>query len=182
MHKEALDVVKNRLAQVLTKELGGLVGSLQFLKSMRWNSATTFSRPVRWLLAFHGRTLLPFSFADLTAQRQTRGLRTSGPVEISSAHDYRCIHLCSQSEFNPCWTAPRLDWLLTDKRLNEQLSGREETHLAGEIRNVWGLIDGVAGASPDAKMFRVQSVVSVARKPFILLQGELEVAGHHLGP
>ena len=53
--------------QVLTEELGGLVGALSFTRSMRWNSSTAFSRPVRWLLALHGSTVLPFSFAGLQA-------------------------------------------------------------------------------------------------------------------
>lgn len=53
--------------QVLTEELGGLVGSLSFTRSMRWNGGTAFSRPVRWLLALHGSTILPFSFAGLQA-------------------------------------------------------------------------------------------------------------------
>lgn len=77
------------LAQVLTKELGTLVGSLQFLKSMRWNSSTSFSRPVRWLLAFHGKTHLPFTFAGLQAQPASRGLRQLADLEVSSADDYR---------------------------------------------------------------------------------------------
>ena len=53
--------------QVLTEELGSLVGALSFTRSMRWNSSTAFSRPVRWLLALHGSTVLPFSFAGLQA-------------------------------------------------------------------------------------------------------------------
>ena len=53
--------------QVLTEELGGLVGALSFTRSMRWNSSTAFSRPVRWLLALHGSTVLPFQFAGLQA-------------------------------------------------------------------------------------------------------------------
>ena len=75
--------------QVLTKELGTLVGSLQYLKSMRWNSPTSFSRPVRWLLAFHGKTLLPFSFAGLRAQPNSRGLRQLADLAVTSADDYR---------------------------------------------------------------------------------------------
>lgn len=53
--------------QVLTEELGGLVGALSFTRSMRWNSGTAFSRPVRWLLALHGSTVLPFQYAGLQA-------------------------------------------------------------------------------------------------------------------
>lgn len=75
--------------QVLTKQLGGLLSSLQFLKSMRWNSATSFSRPVRWLLALHGTTVLPFSFAGLQAGPVSQGPRNVGSFAVSSAEDYR---------------------------------------------------------------------------------------------
>ncbi len=53
--------------QVLTEELGSLVAALSFTRSMRWNSGTAFSRPVRWLLALHGSTVLPFQYAGLQA-------------------------------------------------------------------------------------------------------------------
>ncbi len=51
---------------MLTDELPGLVSSLSFKKSMRWNpggagsGSVAFSRPMRWLLALHGDTVLPF--------------------------------------------------------------------------------------------------------------------------
>ena len=43
------------------------MGALSFTRSMRWNSGTAFSRPVRWLLALHGSTVLPFQYAGLLA-------------------------------------------------------------------------------------------------------------------
>ena len=60
--------------QVLTEELGGLLGALSFTRSMRWNSGTAFSRPVRWLLALHGSTVLPFQYAGLQAGEATLSL------------------------------------------------------------------------------------------------------------
>ena len=56
---------------MLTEELGSLVGALSFTRSMRWNSNAAFSRPVRWLLALHGSTVLPFQFAGLQAGEAT---------------------------------------------------------------------------------------------------------------
>ena len=53
--------------QVLTEELGALVGGLAFGRSMRWDSEAAFSRPVRWLLALHGARVLPFAFGPLRA-------------------------------------------------------------------------------------------------------------------
>jgi glycyl-tRNA synthetase beta subunit len=52
--------------QVLTAELPGVVGSLAFKKSMRWDGhGTAFSRPLRWLLGLHGDVQLPFVYGGL---------------------------------------------------------------------------------------------------------------------
>jgi glycyl-tRNA synthetase len=39
---------------LLRAALPGIIGELNFPKTMRWNGADTFSRPLRWLLAMHG--------------------------------------------------------------------------------------------------------------------------------
>ncbi|HEX9617825.1 MAG TPA: glycine--tRNA ligase subunit beta [Anaerolineales bacterium] len=76
---------------VLAEALPGLIGSLRFDKSMRWNSSNvSFSRPVRWLLALFGDQVVPFEFAGLRSGRLTRGLRFLDPEEIvvQTADDY----------------------------------------------------------------------------------------------
>jgi len=76
---------------VLGEALPGLLSSLRFDKSMRWNSSNVaFSRPVRWLLALFGEQVVPFTYAGLTAGRVTRGLRFHEPeqVEIKSPAHY----------------------------------------------------------------------------------------------
>ena len=81
--------------QVLAEALPGLLASLKFDKSMRWNSSNLFfSRPVRWLLALYGSgdaaQVVPFEFATLTAGDTTRGLRFLEPHEqrIHSPQEY----------------------------------------------------------------------------------------------
>ncbi|MFW5713872.1 MAG: glycine--tRNA ligase subunit beta [Brevefilum sp.] len=64
--------------QVLADALPELVGSIRFNKSMRWNeSGVAFSRPIRWFLALHGGSIVPFEYAGYSAGRQSRGLRFS---------------------------------------------------------------------------------------------------------
>ena len=63
--------------QVLTEELPALIAGLSFKRSMRWNGKAAFSRPLRWLLALHGSTVLPFVYAGLRAGCRTRLLRTT---------------------------------------------------------------------------------------------------------
>ena len=77
--------------EVLVEALPGLMASLRFDKSMRWNSSNVaFSRPIRWLLALFGDQPVPFTYAGLTAGRTTRGLRFSNGQDtpVSSPADY----------------------------------------------------------------------------------------------
>jgi glycyl-tRNA synthetase beta subunit len=84
---------------VLLREIEAIV----FDQTMRWigtpgESAeavalrrTTFSRPIRWLLALHGEQVVPLRFAGLLAGRETRSLRFGDPevLSIARASAYR---------------------------------------------------------------------------------------------
>jgi glycyl-tRNA synthetase len=88
---------------VLVESLPGLVASIKFDKSMRWlpasrlagNGGVIFSRPIRWLVALMGDSVIPFEYAGLTAGRITRGLRpyNSPEIEIPGADEYLKIVL-----------------------------------------------------------------------------------------
>ncbi len=76
---------------VLAEALPGLLASIHFEKSMRWNRTNVvFSRPIRWLLALYGEQPIPFEFAGLAAGNTTRGLRFADGREIliSSPKEY----------------------------------------------------------------------------------------------
>ncbi len=65
---------------VLAEALPGLIAGLRVDKTMRWNaSGAAFSRPIRWLLALFGKTVVPFSYAGLISGDSTRGLRFRDP-------------------------------------------------------------------------------------------------------
>ncbi|MEW5302291.1 MAG: hypothetical protein WDW36_005092 [Sanguina aurantia] len=80
-------------AQVLTLELPALFGGISFKKSMRWRGEAAFSRPVRWLLALHGETVLPLVWAGLRGGGATRVLRNAQqPIaQVSSAEAYEGV-------------------------------------------------------------------------------------------
>lgn len=63
--------------QVLVEELPLLLASMNFKRSMRWRGSTAYSRPLRWLMALHGSTALPFTYAGMTATDVTLLLRNS---------------------------------------------------------------------------------------------------------
>jgi glycyl-tRNA synthetase len=70
--------------EVLGETLPGLIASLKFDKSMRWNrSNVQFSRPIRWLLALLGGQVVSLEYAGLRSGRITRGLRFKEPAEFS---------------------------------------------------------------------------------------------------
>lgn len=63
-----------RSADVLRQELPALIGALKFPKTMKWeSSAARFARPVRWLVALHGKSVVEFRFADVDSGRITWG-------------------------------------------------------------------------------------------------------------
>ncbi|MGH3664893.1 MAG: glycine--tRNA ligase subunit alpha, partial [Egibacteraceae bacterium] len=76
---------------VLQRRLGEAVTAVKFDRSMRWGAGdVTFSRPIRWLLALHGGTVVPFAYAGLVAGRTSRGLRavTDEDFEVPAADAY----------------------------------------------------------------------------------------------
>lgn len=64
---------------VLQELVPQLISKLSFPKSMRWNEAgVRFARPVRWLVALYGGTLLPIEVAGIKAGNKTYGHRVLG--------------------------------------------------------------------------------------------------------
>lgn len=77
--------------KILPKLLAGVVASLRFSKSMRWNdSGVAFARPLRWLVALLGDRVIPFTYAGIASGRTTRGIRPEGSPDITiiAADDY----------------------------------------------------------------------------------------------
>jgi len=86
---------KGNLGSPTTSLLATLIPSvitkIKFEKSMRWNdSGVSFSRPIRWIVAIYGETVIPFEYAGVASGRTTRGLRPndSPQIEIRSAGRY----------------------------------------------------------------------------------------------
>ncbi|OFW60643.1 MAG: hypothetical protein A2133_05725, partial [Actinobacteria bacterium RBG_16_64_13] len=67
-----------------------IVRDMYFPKNMRWGYRDVrFSRPIRWLVALWGETVVPFGIAGLTSARLSHGHRwLGGPVEIGRPADY----------------------------------------------------------------------------------------------
>ena len=67
-----------------------IVRDMYFPKNMRWGYRDVrFSRPIRWLVALWGDTVIPFGIAGLTSGRTSKGHRwLGGPAQIARPRDY----------------------------------------------------------------------------------------------
>lgn len=85
--------------EALAEALPGFINSITFGKSMRWLATaqvgeevakTSYSRPIRWLVALLGENVVPFNYAGLASGRVTRGTRPAGSpeIELESAATY----------------------------------------------------------------------------------------------
>ena len=76
---------------LLATLIPNVLARIKFDKSMHWNdSGVSFSRPIRWILAMYGETVVPFEYAGVPSGGTTRGLRPNGSpaIEIRSASQY----------------------------------------------------------------------------------------------
>lgn len=79
------------LADLLQPAVDAALRGLPIPKRMRWGeSEAAFVRPVHWVVALHGDTVVPLSVFGEHADRQTRGHRFHHPetIEIASAGSY----------------------------------------------------------------------------------------------
>lgn len=80
---------------VLLETLPQLVSGLTFPKSMKWNeTGVRFARPVRWVVALYGGSVLPLDAAGINASNQTKGHRVLGGgkwVPVRDAASYISI-------------------------------------------------------------------------------------------
>ena len=73
---------------VLIDTLPQLVLGLTFPKAMRWNeTGVRFARPIRWVVALYGGSVLPIGVAGIKASNQTKGHRVLGGGKWGSIRD-----------------------------------------------------------------------------------------------
>jgi len=77
VHREGRQV-----SDILAEALPGILRKLPSPKQMKWNDGEfrddAFIRPVRWIVARLGSTVIPFSFAGVEAGKKSRGHRIAG--------------------------------------------------------------------------------------------------------
>ena len=84
-------VAGKSITDIVQQALDTAIKSLPIAKRMRWGDKDVeFVRPVHWLIAMHGDSVLPVNALGLTAGNQTRGHRfhSKGALTINSADSY----------------------------------------------------------------------------------------------
>ena len=79
------------VAAVLSRICPEIIASLPFAKKMHWGCGTfTFARPLRWILAMLGETVISFEVGGVTSGNMTRGHREHGfgPFTLNTAAEY----------------------------------------------------------------------------------------------
>ena len=76
---------------LLARALPEIIAAISFPKTMKWGTlSVTFARPIQWLVALFGETVIPFAYGDVTSGAESRGHRFlhPDPVPLSSPEEY----------------------------------------------------------------------------------------------
>jgi glycyl-tRNA synthetase len=139
--------------QVLGDSLPSLIGSIRFNQSMRWNeSGVAFSRPIRWLLALHGGSIVPFAYAGYRSGRESRGLRFSASEQFKAASAEAYLEKLAE------------DGILLDLEIRRQSINTQALALAAEV-------GGVIPDDPDL----LDEVTNLVEKP-TAFRGEFDAS------
>lgn len=78
-------------AKILSEKLPKLISDLPFPKKMRWSDIeTSYARPLKWIVALHGETVVPFEIAKVVSGNTSFGHSQlcDQTVTIQTASDY----------------------------------------------------------------------------------------------
>ena len=142
------NVVGQETRGLLPALLAEVAGAITWPKSQRWGwTETTFVRPVQWLVALFGGEVVPLTWANLTAGRNSRGHRflANTQVEIANADAYvealRAAHVVVDPD-------ARRDLVRAELSRLEQETGlrvRSDEALVGEVIHLGEYPVGVSG-------------------------------------
>lgn len=112
-------------AEVLAELLPKLISAIKFEKTMRWRAgdSTAFSRPVRWVVALLGESVIPFVYAGLPSGSVSRGLRPLGSPEIKLANADEYLNAMAKAKIEVDSGKRRVAILKQVKKLAKEAGG-----------------------------------------------------------
>jgi glycyl-tRNA synthetase beta chain len=111
------EVAGSGVGDVLARAFPQAVAEMSFPKTMRWaNGRSRWVRPVHWLLALHGESVLPIELFGAEATGSSRGHRffSTGPVEIGHPDRYGSALEGARVLVDPLARRQRIERLLAD--------------------------------------------------------------------
>ncbi len=157
--------------ELFSRVLPEIILELPFPKSMRWGSGrTVFVRPIQWILALFGGSIVPFNIDDVKSGVTTHGHRFMAPGEIP-VKDY--VQYVSDLRKNHVLVDPqeRRKTVIQEvnRALSEAVGGNKGTILEDEelIDTVNNLVEyphGVCGSFDDKFLVLPKSVLITAMR------------------
>lgn len=136
-----------QVADLLPGLLRGIIESISWPKTQRWGSRSEqFARPVRWLCALLGDTLIPVEFAGVQAQAQTFGHRFLAPGPFEVGHADALVETLRQAHVVP------------------SEAEREES-----IRNQVAALEAKTGLRADLPAHTLEEVVNLCEFPTVMV-------------
>lgn len=84
-------------AAILAEQLPSIILNLEFPKKMRWGDLDiTYARPLRWIVALFGSTVVPFHIDTIVSGSTTYGHRQLSPGAISLKHPKEYLEALKQ--------------------------------------------------------------------------------------
>jgi glycyl-tRNA synthetase len=126
-------------ATVLAEVLPGVVGSIRFVQSMRWNaSGVSYSRPLRWFVALLDEVVIPFSYAGAQSGRVSRGIRPLNAPALAIAHAADYARVMSEAGIMLDGAARAASILAQARQLAAEVGGEipDDAALLREVANL----------------------------------------------
>ncbi|MDZ4857823.1 MAG: glycine--tRNA ligase subunit beta [Candidatus Hydrogenedentes bacterium] len=166
------------LAKLLSEMIANILGGIHLGKAMGWENTTmVFSRPIRWLVALHGETIVPATIslrecAELDGQRTLHSDRVSyghrrlapGTITIANAGEYRDVLRKHQVIVDPAERRTQLSDRVRKLAKEFDLIPDEDEELYDEIANLAAWPEPIAGAIPEDALALPEDIIITPMK------------------
>lgn len=139
-------------AEALGSMVPGLIDELRFAMSMRWNDTqVSFSRPIRWIVAMLGETVVPCIYAGVAAGRVSRGIRPAGAPEVPIPEAEAYEELMRRQQVMVSGEERRAAIVEQGRRLAAEIDGElgEDADLLAEVANMVEWPTAIRGGFPE---------------------------------
>jgi len=172
---------------LLSQALPAFINAIPFRKSMRWHDLDArFARPIHWIVALYGTTVIPFTFAGVTSGNRSRGHRFMAPEEFAIDNPGAYIELCRKARVVVDQNERRQMIVSQLAEIEKQLGGKviEDPELLETVTNLVEIPQAIAGSFDQSFLELPEEVlITVMRhhqKYFCLRDGDGRLMAHFI--